>query len=179
MAAPGPDARARPPARADERATLEAFLDHQRATLLRKVEGLDVAGVRAVAVPPSSLTLAGLVKHLTSVEDVWFGYRFAGAPPSEPFASADWEADEDWELTSAALDDPDELVAAYRATCDRSRAITAEAPSLDAESARDVGWPDGGRVSLRFVLTHMIEETARHNGHADLLREAVDGVVGE
>ena len=167
--------RVEPPHAADERGTLEAFLDHQRATMLMKTEGLDREQL-ARRLPPSQLTLAGLLKHLALVEDDWVQVRFCGRPEPEPWARAPWEQDRDWEFHSAVDDDPDALRALYRDACARS----GSAPAGVALDALSVGRDRGGRPwSLRWVLTHLLEETARHNGHADLLREAIDGAVGE
>jgi uncharacterized damage-inducible protein DinB len=160
---------------AGERSTIEQFLDYQRATLLQKSAGLD-AGQMNRRLPTSALTLSGLLKHLALVEDDWIQVRFLGLAELEPWASAPWDEDRDWEFHTAGQDHPDELRALYRAACDRSRRAVADV-ELGALSA---GTDRAGRQwSLRFVLMHLIEETARHNGHADLLREAVDGTVGE
>lgn len=160
---------------ADERNTLEQFLDYQRATLLLKTDGLGV-GEMIRRLPTSALTLAGLLKHLALVEDDWIQVRFLGRPELEPWASAPWDEDRDWEFHTAEHDDPDELRGLYRAACDRSRRAVAESDL----GALSVGADREGRQwSLRWILTHLIEETSRHNGHADLLREAVDGTVGE
>lgn len=169
--------RTDPGLRTDERTTLCEFLDHQRETLLLKVSGLDREQM-ARRLPPSDLTLAGLVKHLAYVEDAWFHHRMLGEDRPEPWASAPFEDDPDWELQSAIEDEPDELVALYLAACERSRAAVARFESLDQESvvvSRFTGEP----FSLRWILVHMIEETARHNGHADLLRQSIDGATGE
>jgi uncharacterized damage-inducible protein DinB len=159
----------------NERDTLEQFLDYQRATLLTKTEGLTKAQLRE-RLPTSALTLAGLLKHLTLVEDHWIQVRFLGRPEAEPWASVAWDEDPDWEFHTAEQDDPDELHAGYLAACDRSRRATATADlgHLSAGTGSD-----GRKWSLRWILAHLIEETARHNGHADLLREAIDGAVGE
>ncbi|MBX3287127.1 MAG: DUF664 domain-containing protein [Actinobacteria bacterium] len=127
------------------------------------------------AVPgPSSTSIAGLVKHLALVEDSWFTHRFAGRAEPEPWASADWDADPDWEFHSAAEDPIDDLVDLYRAACDRSRAV-ATAAALD-----DLG-VDRARAefTLRFALVHLLEETARHLGHVDVLVELLTGTTGE
>jgi uncharacterized damage-inducible protein DinB len=160
----------------DERTMLGAFLDHHRATLVWKASGLTPAQL-AQPLAPSSLTIGGLVKHLALVEDSWFTTRFAGHAEPEPWASADWDAYPDWEHHSAAGDSPEQLLALYAAACERSRAVYAEAESLDQRSVL----PDrtGEPFTLRWMVLHMIEETARHNGHVDLLRESVDGLTGE
>jgi hypothetical protein len=165
-----------PPATGGELEQLTAFLDFQRETVLLKAEGLDAAGLRR-ALPPSPLTLGGLLNHLALVEDSWFRDRFAGLPEQEIWAGVDWQADPDFEFRTAADLAPDELRQRYRDACARSREVVAGADGLDQLGARPRR--DGTRWSLRWLLLHMIEETARHAGHADLLREAVDGRTGE
>jgi hypothetical protein len=118
------------------------------------------------------------VKHLALVEDSWFTEVFAGEPLGEPWAAVDWDADRDWDFHSATQDSPEELLALYDAACQRSRAVVAGAASLD-DLSTPLERKGDARFSLRWILLHMIEETARHNGHADLLREAIDGVTGE
>jgi uncharacterized damage-inducible protein DinB len=173
----GSHGRWEPELDADERTMLTGFLDYHRATLEWKVSGLtkDQLGHR---LPSSELTLAGLVKHLALVEDSWFSHRFAGLPEDEPWASVDWDADRDWDFHSAVDDSPEELLALYAAACDRSRAVIAAATSLDDRSVA-ADSHSGRLFTLRWILCHMIEETARHNGHADLLRESIDGDTGE
>jgi uncharacterized damage-inducible protein DinB len=165
-----------PPATGGELEQLTAFLDFLRETVLWKAEGLDAAQL-AQPLPPSSLTLAGLLNHLALVEDSWFRERFAGLPPQEIWAGVDWQADPDFEFRTAVELDPDELRQRYRDACARSREVVAAAEGLDQLGAQP--WKDGTRWNLRWVLVHMVEETARHAGHADLLREAVDGQTGE
>jgi uncharacterized damage-inducible protein DinB len=171
--------RPEPPADGDEPATLVGFLDFQRATLAWKTDGLDADGLRAT-LGPSTMTLGGLLKHLALVEDSWFSERLLGREPAPPWDTADWDADRDWEWHTAADDSPEELRALWRASVERSRAAVAEAMA-DGGLDRLLAVPqrDGTRLSLRWLLTHMIEEYARHNGHADLLRESVDGLTGE
>jgi hypothetical protein len=172
-------ARTDPDLVADELTTLSQFLDFHRATLLEKIDGLTHEELNRRAVPTSSLTLAGLVKHLALVEDDWFQVRLLGRPDPEPWASAPFDDDRDWDFHSAHLDDPAALVTLYEAACARSRAaVDGLGGDLDALSvARDRH--TGGPYSLRWILVHMVEETCRHNGHVDLLREAIDGAVGE
>ena len=118
-----------------------------------------------------------MLKHLALVEDDWVQVLFSGLPELEPWASAPWDEDRDWEFHTAEQDSPDELRVLYQAAAgDRSRSGVAGI-GLDALSAGTNR--AGQQLSLRWVLMHLIEETARHNGHADLLREAVDGTVGE
>ncbi len=165
-----------PPPSGPERAQLTAFLDHFRATILRKADGLDAAQFgRPLA--PSSLTLGGLLNHLAYVEDLWFRVRFAGLPPDALWADVDWSADPDHEFRTASEVPPDELRTRYRDACERSRAIVRSTGSLDQVAARPRS--SGQYVDLRWILLHMLEETARHAGHADLLREALDGTVGD
>lgn len=161
---------------ADESTLLGQFLDYYRATVVRKVEGLTKEQL-AQRIEPSTLTLAGLVKHLALVEDSWFQERLLGAEPGEPWAGVDWDATPDWDFDTALDDEPADLVALYEAACERSRAAVASVGDLDAVMVT----PNrrGERMSLRWILLHMIEETARHAGHADLLRETVDGVTGD
>ena len=138
-------------------------------------------GVRAhaesVSEPPSQLTLAGLLYHLSLVEEDWMEVRFAGLPDREPWASVDWESDPDWEFRTAAQLEPEQLQDRYRQACERSRHVVSSAAGLDQLSARALR--DGRHFALRWVLLHLIEETARHAGHADFLREAIDGTAGE
>jgi hypothetical protein len=170
------DQRPEPESSGPELQQLCAFLDFQRATVLWKAEGLDAEQLRR-SHPPSSLTLAGLLNHLALVEDSWFRDRFAGLPEDELWAGVDWKADPDYEFRTGAELDPGEVRQRYSDACARSREVVARATGLDQLSAR-VG-RDGQHWDLRWVLIHMIEETARHAGHADLIRESIDGMVGE
>ncbi|HTR69650.1 MAG TPA: DinB family protein [Mycobacteriales bacterium] len=171
--------RPEPPANGDEWDTLTGFLDYQRATLAWKTAGLDAEQLRQ-ALCPTTMTLGGLLKHMALVEDVWFHRYLRNAPRHEPWASVDWKATPDWDWESASDDRPEDLRGLWQQATERSREAAAaayEAGGLDHRAAR--AWPDGQAPSLRWIFTHMIEEYARHNGHADLLREAVDGGVGE
>ncbi len=171
--------RPEPPLAAGEIDTLLGFLDYHRATLEWKCSGLDSAGLRAT-VGPSSMTLGGMLKHLANVEHIWFSRMLHGRPIDEPWSSVDWRADRDWDWNSAAQDSPDELRTLWKKTVDESRSLVDEALAdgdLDRLCVRK--WPDGRTPSLRWLLCHMIEEYARHNGHADLLRESIDGSTGE
>jgi uncharacterized damage-inducible protein DinB len=165
-------ARTLPPTEAGERETLTAFLDFQRATLAVKCAGLTAEQLRIQAAQPSSLSLLGLVRHMAEVERNWFRPVLEGAPMAAIFAPGlDWERS----FADVADADPDEALTAWQAECDHSRELVAAAPSLDAAGDRD----GQGTFSLRWVLVHLIEEYARHNGHADLLRERIDGVTGQ
>ena len=172
--------RPEPPAAGDEVTTLLGFLDFQRATLEWKCTGVDAAGLRAT-VAASSMTLGGLLKHMAYVEDVWFSHRLYGHERASPWDTVDWKADRDWDFDSAAQDSPEQLLARWRESVDRSRALVEEAlvdGGLDQRAAM-VDPYSGEAPSLRWIVVHMIEEYARHNGHADLLRESVDGRTGE
>jgi uncharacterized damage-inducible protein DinB len=171
--------RPEPPQAGDEVATLLGFLDYQRATLEWKCSGVDAAGLNAT-VGVSSMTLGGLLKHMALVEDDWFSRSLHGHEWQPPFDTVDWNADRDWEWHSAADDSPAELLELWRNAVARSRTHIAEAIAeggLERPARRT--WPDGTAPSLRWIVCHMIEEYARHVGHADLLRESVDGSTGE
>ncbi len=161
----------------DEATTLTQFLDYHRETVLAKVAGLTTEQAASQTIASTSLTVSGLVKHLALVEDSWFQDDFLGVGMPEPWASAPFDDDPDWEFHSAPADDLDDVVELYRASCERSRAAAAGVPldQLSVKLSRQEGTP----FSLRWIIVHMIEETARHNGHLDLLREAIDGTVGE
>ena len=165
-----------PDTKANERDALAQYLDYQRETILLKCEGLDTDQL-ARRIPTSALTLAGILYHLAIVEEGWMESRFLGLPDREDYAGIDWDADPDWEFRTATTMDPADLRNRYRTACDRSRAAAAKAESLDQLS--DFKGANDWQFSLRWVLLHLIEETARHAGHADLLREAIDGSVGE
>ena len=159
--------RPRGPLTGPERAMLQAFLDWHRLTLLLKCAGLTGEQMAERAVPPSSLSLLGLVRHMTKVERAWFRQRFAGEPVGNPFE----EADADFDRLDPA-----------RAAADYAR-LTEEIKAADvavANASLDDTFVHRGEVmSLRMIYLHMIEEYARHNGHADLLRERTDGTTGE
>jgi uncharacterized damage-inducible protein DinB len=169
--------RQRPdPTTASERDSLGQYLDFQRETVLLKTEGLtkEQLGQR---IPTSDLTLAGLLYHLALVEEVWFEQRFAGLEEREEWRGIDWEADPDYEFRTALEKQPEWLRGRYRDACDRARQVAASADSLDQLSVAPLR--NGKPFTLRWVILHLIEETARHAGHADLLREAIDGSAGE
>ena len=149
----------------DERTTLVAYLDYLRDAIVRKVQGLDESAVRRPMVP-SGTSLLGLVDHLLNVERYWFHHVFAGrdvpmTPPGTPLAE---------DLTA------DSAIAQYRETTAGANEIVTEAADLEQGAARDTF--DGRRPTLRWVLVHMIEETGRHAGHADIIRELIDGETG-
>ena len=167
-----------PPLAGTELEHLVGALDRLRATFRWKADDLDAAGL-ATCIGASSLTLGGLLKHLAINEDFMFTRKLTGEPVGEPWESL-WDGTDDWEFTSAANDNPEQLYAYWDDAVDRSRA------RLDAALARGgldqlahVCGSDGIHASLRRLLCDLIEEYGRHTGHADLLREAVDGRVGE
>ncbi len=156
------------------------FLDWQRATLAWKCAGLDASGFGATTAT-STMTLGGLLNHLAWVEDHWCWWCLHARDRDPYWRAVDWTAHPDWEFTSAASDSPEKLRERWQTAVDRSRTAVAEALAdggLDGLVQRPP-WPDGRRPSVRYVLLHLIEEYARHNGHADLLRESVDGSTGE
>jgi len=168
----GPE-RTDPPFVADEQRMLETWLDFHRATLLTKCAGLDDTQLRERSVPPSTLSLIGLVRHMAEVERNWFRNVLAdeGAPPlfyDDDFPDGDFDLVDDADIAAD--------LATFHAEIDHARDRVAAAGSLD-----DIGHRQrrGEDVSLRWILVHMIEEYARHNGHADLLRQRIDGTVGE
>ena len=155
-----------------ERGMLEAWLDYERATLAVKCDGLTDDQLKLRAVPPSTMSLLGLVRHMADVESHWFRRVLSAVPDSRIY----WNDDN----PDGDFDDVDTADVAYdfttwRAECDNARAVAARM-TLDDCSERT---HHGNVISLRWVLVHMIEEYARHNGHADLLRECIDGVTGE
>jgi uncharacterized damage-inducible protein DinB len=171
--------RPEPPAAADETATLLGFLDYQRATFAWKCSGLDSAGLQA-RTAASTMTLGGMLKHLALVEDGWFSRSLYGNEYQPPWNAIDFKKDPDWDWDSAASDTPEELRALWQSSVERSRALVARAlPNGGLDQLAKRSWSDGTYPSLRWIVVHMIEEYARHNGHADLLREAIDGQTGE
>ncbi len=161
-----------PPLTAGEAQMLEAWLDYHRSTLLIKCDGLSNEQLVERAVPPSSLSLLGLVRHMTEVERHWFQQVFAQIDAPYHYCSDD-EPDADFDR--ATPDAAAQSLERFRSECEDSRQVIDSSHSLE-----DLGHlPKWGDVSLRWIMVHMIEEYARHNGHADLLRERIDGAVGE
>ncbi|MGX1854209.1 DinB family protein [Streptomyces sp. NBC_01456] len=165
------DSRGPVPAVGGERETLGAVLDWHRDTFALKCAGLPPALLSRRAIPPSALSLHGLVRHLAGVERWWFRIQFAG----EDLPLLHY-SDEDPDQDFGVLDgDADAAFAVWRAECAHSRRITAQARSLEETGIRK---RTGEPLSLRRILIDMIAEYARHNGHADLLRERLDGATG-
>jgi uncharacterized damage-inducible protein DinB len=166
--------RTDPPAAADEATMLRSFLDYYRATILRQADGL-TDEQRAATLGPSTLTLGGIVKHLTHVENWWFRMVLNDLPELE-WVGDGFAQDPDWEFNSAKDDPWDLLVSRYQdvvAECDAildAALATPEGLDLPAQRARH-----GKRSTLRWILVHLVEEYARHAGHADLIRESIDG----
>ncbi|SDK78930.1 DinB family protein [Streptomyces indicus] len=169
---PEPPARPLPPLNADERTTLTAWLDFHRATLALKCEGLTDDQAATASVPPSAFTLTGLVQHMAEVERNWFRRVFAGedAPPIHDPQADPRGPDGGFDLADDAT--LGGALATWQAEVEYARKLCADHP-LTA-----TGRFMGQDVSLRWILVHMIEEYARHNGHADLLRERIDGTTG-
>ncbi|MEU7037698.1 DinB family protein [Streptomyces sp. NPDC046237] len=165
------DPRISPPHFGSERETLRAFLDYQRATLAMKCEGLDDEQLKDTSMPPSTLSLLGLVRHMAEVERAWFRRVFEdGEAPMVWSDRIDFQAAYDASRSTRA-----EAFAAWEAEVETSRRIEREAASLEL-AGHQPRW--GEDVSLRMVMVHVLLEYGRHNGHADFLREGVDGTVG-
>ncbi|MBT2453429.1 DinB family protein [Streptomyces sp. ISL-86] len=161
-----------PPLTGDERETLRAYLDFHRATLAMKCEGLGDEDLRRQASPPSTLSLLGLVRHMAEVENHWFR-RTVGGAADVPHV---WSDKRDFQAAyDASGSTREEAFGAWEREVEHARAVEAAAPSLEV-TAYVPKWES--EVSLRLVMLHMIHEYARHNGHADFLREAIDGTVG-
>ena len=164
-----PDGRRRPRPEAGEKQMLEGFLDFQRETAITKVSGVPEARLRET-MTPTGLNMLGLVKHLAHAERFWFHYVFAGEDAPIATTQAEWD-----DLFTAHADETlDVLVKRYRGDIERSKQLVAGSP-VDAHAARR----NGSEFTLRWILLHMIEELARHNGHLDIFRERVDGAIGE
>ncbi|MFE2429358.1 DinB family protein [Streptomyces sp. NPDC059373] len=160
-----------PPLAGDERETLRAFLDYHRATLAMKCEGLSDEDLRRQSMPPSTLSLLGLVRHMAEVERTWF--RIVVNGEDIPLV---WSKEMDYQVAYDATGaSRSEAFDAWQAEVEHARRIEREAESLDV-TAHNARW--GEDVSLRLVMVHMTLEYGRHNGHADFLREGIDGTVG-
>jgi uncharacterized damage-inducible protein DinB len=173
---PDKDPRTDPPGQGSELATLTGFLDWYRKTLELKCSGLDAEALARRSVEPSSMSLLGLVRHMADVERGWFRWFMSGQDAPELFSSEE-DPDGDWD---GARPDPALVEQAWRAWREEvafAEQFVAAAPGLELTGKREDRWR--GQLSLRWVLTHMVEEYARHIGHADLLRERIDGAVGQ
>ena len=174
------DAASQPaPPSPGEADALLSVLERNRRTFAWKTSGLDKDGLAATTAA-SAMTLGGLVKHVALVEVDWLAVKLAGQDYGPPWDGVDFDADPDWEWRTGALDAPGEVYALWRDAVERSRRTVADVISergLDGPAS--VTWPDGRTPTVRAMLLDLIEEYARHTGHADVLREAVDGRVGE
>ena len=171
--------RPEPPVASDEVSTLFGFLEFQRATLEWKCRELGSADLQK-KIASSTMTLGGILKHMAYVENHWFSDWLFDREKLSLWREVDWSKDRDWDWNSAAQDSPEKLFALWHGACDLSRSLVASVLSsagLDQLAKRK--WQDRNSPSLRWILVHMIEEYARHNGHADLIRESIDGQVGE
>ncbi len=157
--------RHEPPLAATEREMLDSWLDFHRATLGRKCDGLTSEQLRLRSVPPSSLSLIGLVRHMAEVERGWFRQVLAGEDVPDLYAT---DRDPEADFNDTANADADEMIAAWQAEIEAARRAAGAYPSLEAFALRRT--QRGNEVTLRWIMVHMIEEYARHNGHADLLR---------
>jgi len=168
-----------PPLAGTETEHLLGALDRLRTTFRWKADGLDAAGLQT-RVGSSSLTLGGLLKHLALAEEHSSATKLSGRPLGAPWDGVDWDADPDWDFTSAADDSPAQLYALWDGAVEQARRRLDEALA-DGGLVQlvHVSGPDGRHASLRRLVCDLIEEYGRHTGHADLLREAVDGLVGE
>jgi hypothetical protein len=168
-----------PPIAGTETEHIVGALDRLRTTFRWKADDLDAAGLQT-RIGGSSQTIGGLLKHLAFVEAYYSLTRLSGLSPGAPWETVDWDAEGDWPFTSAADDSPDELYALWDGTVERSRArFDAALAEGGLDQLVRIAGPDGRHASLRRLLCDLIEEYGRHTGHADLLREAVDGLVGE
>lgn len=168
-----------PPAAGTETDTLLGALERQRRTFAWKAGGLDAPSLRAT-VGATTMTLGGLLKHLATVEAIQFTYRLHGRDPGAPVNTVDWDADPDWAWHSASADTPEQLYDLYDRAVTKARSDLAEALS-DGDPGAPI-WERYGEdpaPSIRRLLVDVIEEYARHTGHADLIRESIDGLVGE
>jgi uncharacterized damage-inducible protein DinB len=171
--APPPD-RTDPDRLGDERSSLEAWVDYHRATLLAKCAGLSAEQLKERAVPPSRLSLLGLVRHMSEVERWWFRRHVGGEDLEEVYCTPE---DPELDFEDLAGADPAVDLEIFAREVDAARAAAAGRALVDVVPSR--GHRKDVRMNVRWVYLHMIEEYARHNGHADLLRERIDGVTGD
>lgn len=168
-----------PPLAGTEVEHLVGALDRLRTTFRWKTDDLDAVGLQT-RIGASSLTLGGLLKHLAVAEDYAFTTKLRGNKLGPPWDANGWDGDNDWEFTSAAGDTPQVLYALWDGAVERSRAaLDGALADGGLDQLIHVSWPDGRHASLRRLVCDLIEEYGRHTGQADMLREAVDGLVGE
>jgi uncharacterized damage-inducible protein DinB len=171
----GPDTRVDPPRQVGEQQTLESFLDYYRDTILWKVSGMSNEELRK-AIVPSGWSCLGMVKHLAYVERNWFRVRFAGERDL-PVPWTDEDPDADFRIEPEET--TDQILQFYRNEFERSRSIAASASLDDLAAEWPADRPPEKRPNLRWIYVHMIEETARHAGHLDVVRELIDGTTGD
>ena len=159
-----------PSLHADERSTLAASLDTHRADVVSRLDRVPPAHAAARLLPGTDMTIGGIVKHLAQMEDLWFTHKLLGRDFPPPWAALESPSSEEWAWRSAASDSPASLRTLYAQACDRSRAAVASLDGLDDRAALISFGKD--RVSLRWMLVHMISETAQHAGHLDVLMDA-------
>jgi Protein of unknown function (DUF664) len=168
-----------PPLAGTEAEHLAGALDRLRATFRWKAGGLDSAGLQT-RIGASSLTLGGLLKHLAAVEDYIFTTKLTGEQMGAPWDTTGWDGDNDWEFSSAGDDTPEQLYSLWDGAVERSRTrLDGALAAGGLDQLVHISAPDGRQASLRRLVCDLIEEYGRHTGHADLLRETVDGLVGE
>ena len=176
-----PAGRTDPPFTADEYETVTGYIDFHRQTLAWKIRGLGIDQLRAT-IPSSAMTLGGMLAHLSFVEDFWISLCVGSEMP-EPWASTDWDADQDADWHLAGASDAEALWKLWEDSVERSRGIVDGLVAAHGPDAAMAGLHEdrgsGEQVTLRWILVHLVEEYARHVGHADLLREAIDGLTGE
>lgn len=173
--------RTDPPGTAGEYETVVGYVDFLRETLAWKIRGLDIEQLRRT-LPPSTMTLGGMLAHLAYVEDFWISRTVGGHWP-ELWSSADWDADRDWDWNLVGTSGADDLWGLWEASIARSRAVLSSFLDTHGTEAALAApfrpWSGDDTVSLRWILVHLVEEYGRHVGHADLLRESLDGLTGE
>lgn len=163
-----------PPYAGTERETLVGYLDYYRAILIDKASGLTKDQANQT-LGPSKLTVINLVHHMAIVEHWWFHVFFSGGEVLEPWAPI-WDDDPDWEFDHSDEFEPEAIIGRYLVEIDRANAIISSTASLEDLSVKD---RKGEHRSLRWILAHLLEEIARHAGHADLIRESIDGATGD
>jgi hypothetical protein len=168
-----------PPLAGTEAEHLTGALDRLRTTFRWKADGLGAAGLNTT-IGASSLTIGGLLKHLSRAESQMFTMKMSGTPIDPPWDKADWAADPDWDFHSAVDDTPGQLYELWDTTIARSQErLSAVIANGGLDQPAHISWPDGRHASVRRLVCDIIEEYGRHTGHADLLRESIDGLTGE
>lgn len=168
-----------PPLAGTEAEHIVGALDRMRTTFRWKADDLDAAGLNT-RIGASTLTIGGLLKHLAACEDFMFTRKLSGTPVGEPWAAMGWDGTGGWEFTFAADESPEQLYALWDGAVARSRTrLAAALADGGMDQLVHMASPDGEHASLRRLVCDMVEEYGRHTGHADLIREAVDGRVGE